>query len=61
MIIFLLYKKEAEDIRKKRTLFRQFSKTKKQIFVVLITTYGSLESKHRLGLIDNEVRMEDLF
>ncbi len=58
---FLLSKKEAEGIRKKRTLFRQFSRTKKQIFVVLITTYGSLKSKHSLGLIDNEVRMEDLF
>ncbi len=58
---YLLSKNEAERIRKKRTLFRQFSKTKKQLFMVLITTFGVLENKHNLGLIDNEVRMEDLF
>jgi len=58
---YLLSKNEADKIRKKRTLFRHFSKTKKQIFLVLITTFGMLESKHSVGLIDNEVRMEDLF
>ena len=58
---YLLSKNEADNIRKKRTLFRHFSKTKKQIFLVLITTFGMLKSKHSTGLIDNEVRMEDLF
>ncbi len=58
---YLLSKKEADKIRKKRTLLRHFSKTKKQIFIVLITTFGMLESKHSTGFIDNEIRMEDLF
>lgn len=58
---YLLTKKEAEKIKKKRTLFRQFSKTKKQIFVVIITTFGISEGKYSSGFIDNEVTMNDLF
>ncbi len=58
---YILSKEQAAQIRRKRTLFRQLTKTKKQLLMVLITTYGMIEGKHSLGLIDNRVDMDDLF
>ncbi len=58
---FLLSKTYAEEMRRKRTLLRNLTKTKKQIFLVLITTFGLIPGKHSVGLIDNTVTMDDLF
>ncbi|MEM9721587.1 MAG: ATP-binding protein [Bacteroidota bacterium] len=58
---FLLSKEEAEKIRIKRSLFKKLSKTRKQIFLVFITSYGLLENKHSIGLIDQHLTMDDLF
>ena len=58
---FILNKEEAEKLKRKRSVFRRVSKTKKQLFLVLISTYGLVPNKHSLGLIDNEISMDDLF
>ena len=58
---YLLSKEEAGKMRTKRRLFREISKTRKQIFLVFITTYGLIENKHSLGLIDQHLSMDDLF
>ncbi|MCB0841107.1 MAG: ATP-binding protein, partial [Bacteroidetes bacterium] len=58
---YTLTKEESEKIRRKRTVFQYFSKTKKQILIVLVTTFGLNQNKHSLGLVDNVVGMEDLF
>ena len=58
---FVLSKEDAGKLRRKRTLLKRISKTKKQIFIVLITTFGMVTNKHSLGLIDNVVGMDDLF
>ena len=39
--------------RVKRSVFRQVTGTKKQIFMVMICTYGLEKNKHSIGLIDN--------
>lgn len=56
-----LSKEEAEKLRKRKSIFRTISKTKKQIFIVIITTYGLNQNRHSLGLIDNVVTMDNLF
>ena len=58
---FSVTKDYAEQLRKKISVFSEISKTKKQIFLTLITTFGTIENKHSLGLIDNDLTMDVLF
>ena len=57
----MLSKTEAEKLRKRRCIFKNVTNIKKQLFIVLITTYGLIQNKHSLGLIDNVAVMDDLF
>ncbi len=54
-------KEYAENLRRKKSIFRHVTGTKKQIFIVLITTFGLLKNKHSLGLVDNVLDMNALF
>lgn len=58
---FVLTREMAENIRKKRSVLKQYTQTKKQVSVVLITTYGIQQNKHSLGLVDKLINMEALF
>ncbi len=57
----ILSKTDSENLRRKRAVFRMVSKTKKNMFIVLVTTLGLVPNKHSTGLIDNVVVMDDLF
>jgi len=57
----ILTKDDAENIRKKKSIFKFITKTKKQVFVTLITTFGIHQSKNTLGLIDNVLTVDALF
>jgi AAA+ ATPase superfamily predicted ATPase len=57
----VLTKANADDLRRKKSVFRHVTGTKKQIFIVLITTFGLIKNKHNLGLIDNVLDMNALF
>ncbi|MCB0581145.1 MAG: AAA family ATPase [Phaeodactylibacter sp.] len=59
--VFSLSKEQADKLRKKRRSFREASRSRKQLFLVLITTFGLAPNKHSLGLIDNVVTMGELF
>lgn len=59
--VFSLSKEQADKLRKKQRSFREASGSRKQLFTVLITTFGLSPNKHSLGLIDNVVTMEELF
>jgi uncharacterized protein len=58
---YVLTRQEAEKIRKKKSIFQQNSGTTKQLFLVLITTFGLKANQHSLGLIDNAIDMDKLF
>ena len=58
---FTISKSYAAQLRKKISVFSEVSKTKKQIFLTMITTFGLLENKHSQGLVDNELLMGVLF
>lgn len=57
----VLTKLDADNLRRKKSVFRYVTGTKKQIFIVLITTFGLIKNKHSLGLVDNVLDMNDLF
>ncbi len=58
---WVLSKADAENLRRKKSIFRHVTGTKKQLFIVLITTFGLLKSKNSLGLVDNVLDMNVLF
>jgi hypothetical protein len=58
---WLLTKIEADNLRRKQRVFRQVTGTKKQIFVVLITTFDLIQNQHSIGLVDNVLDMNALF
>jgi len=58
---FVVSKSYAAKLRKKMSIFRQATKTKKQIFYMLITTFGLRKNQHSIGLIVKDLTLDDLF
>ncbi len=58
---FSITKKYAEELRRKLGVFIQETKTRKAVFLTLVSTYGLAENQHSLGLVQNVVEMEALF
>ena len=58
---YIVSKKDAENMRKKVAFFRSETRTKKQIFISYITTYGIIKGKYRIGLVDKELLADVLF
>ena len=58
---FSISKSYAENLQHKKRIFKRLSKTKKQIFITLITTYGLSPNKHSLGLVDNVLALKHFF
>lgn len=58
---FSIDKKYAEALRQKVSLFRQYSGTRKSVFLTAITTFGVADNIHKTGLIQNEVTMDAFF
>ena len=57
---FIITKAYAKGLRRKAALFKHYSKTKKQVFLTFITTYGLLPNEHST-LVDRELALDDLF
>ena len=58
---YTITKDYAQKIRRKKTGFAETTKTKKHIFITLVTTYGLLKNEQSLGLIDQVITLKDLF
>ena len=58
---FLIDKAYSEKLRSKIATFKTVTKTKKSVFLTMITTYGVEKNKYANLLVRNEVRMDDLF
>jgi uncharacterized protein len=51
----------TEQLRLKKSIFKQATETKKAVFTTLLTTYPALQNKYYLEEIDSEVSMNQLF
>ena len=58
---YAITKDYAAQLRRKRFVFEQVTKTKKSVVTTLITTYPAIHNKYYLEEIHSEVTMEDLF
>jgi len=56
-----LSKSYAMALREKMTIFRRATKTRKQLFWTLISTFGLKHNEHSLGLVNTVLEMDDLF
>lgn len=58
---YIITKSYAADLRRKIALFQHYSKTKKQVFLTFISTFGLLQNEHSSGLVDKELTLDALF
>lgn len=58
---FVIDKSYAKNLESKRDIFIEQTKTKKQIFLVMISANGIKKNKHSEALIDQVVTLDDLF
>jgi uncharacterized protein len=58
---FEITKSYAESLKNKISVFRKESKTKKSIFMAMITTFGVKSNEYAISLVQNSLLMEDLF
>ena len=59
--VFTIDKDYSEKLRSKIATFKQATKTRKAVFLTMITTYGVEKNKYANLLVQNEVTMDDLF
>ncbi|NQX42879.1 hypothetical protein SAMN05421820_113131 [Pedobacter steynii] len=58
---FIIDKPYAVALQDKMNIFKEQTKTKKTLFLTMVTTYGTKDNIYKTGLVQNEVLMEDLF
>jgi uncharacterized protein len=51
----------SEQLRLRKSIFKQATQTKKAVFTTLLTTYPALKNKYYLAEVDNEITMDKLF
>lgn len=58
---FVIDKKYASELERKKDVFIKQTGTRKNVFVTMVTTYGVKENEYSKKLVDVEVTMENLF
>ncbi|MFK7832007.1 MAG: ATP-binding protein [Winogradskyella sp.] len=58
---FTITKSYAQTLRQKLTGFKEATKTKKQLFLVMVSTYGITDNMHKIDLVSNDISLNDLF
>lgn len=58
---FTITKKYAEELEQKQKVFVDKTKTKKTIFLTMITTYGVAKNSYYKNMVQSEVKMDALF
>ena len=59
--VFVIDKKYAPELDNKVNVFRKETKTKSNVFLTMITTYGIQRNEYYLGRVQNEIVIEALF
>jgi uncharacterized protein len=58
---FTVSKDYAQNLQNKKWIFEAESKTRKHLFLTLVTTFGITHNQHSLGLVDQVLTTDDLF
>jgi uncharacterized protein len=58
---FTITKAYDQQLRNKIAAFKENIKTKKSVFLTMITTYGLVKNEYSRSIVQNEITMDDLF
>lgn len=58
---FVITNGYASELKRKKEVFKRESKTKKTVFVTMLTTFGVQENQYYHGYVDNQLTMDTLF
>ncbi|WP_316750491.1 AAA family ATPase [Pedobacter gandavensis] len=58
---FSIDKSYATELKDRLNIFKEQTKTKKTLFLTMVTTYGTKDNIYKTGLVQNEITMKDLF
>lgn len=58
---FVIDSKYAEELRNKLGTFRTETKTRKSVFITMISTFGLQPNNYSTGLVQNDIKMDALF
>ncbi len=58
---FIITKSYDEILRNKLRIFKENTKTRKSVFLTLISTFGLVSNEYSRSIIQNEITMDDLF
>jgi uncharacterized protein len=58
---FTIDKKYAASLQQKKYIFQQETKTRKHLFITLISSVGLQANEHSIGLIDQQITLDNLF
>lgn len=61
IVEFEITRKYAKELENKMNVFRESTKTRKALFMTMVTTYGVKNIGSHVGLVQNEIRMDALF
>jgi uncharacterized protein len=59
--VFTIDKKYAEVLQQKRWVFMDSTKTKKSVFMTMLTTFGVQTNEHYMAQVQNQIQMGALF
>ncbi len=59
--LFEITKKYRKDLERKKRVFQQVTKTRKALFITLITPFGIKKNSHSTALVDSQVTLDSLF
>jgi uncharacterized protein len=58
---FTVSKEYAQNLQSKKWVFEAETKTRKHLFLTLVTMFGITHNEHSLGLVDQVLTVDDLF
>lgn len=58
---FTVTRAYAQELRERVTSFRELSRTRKQVVLTMVTSFGLRANEHSIGLVQAEVEMQALF
>lgn len=58
---FVIDKRYAEELRRKRDVFREVTRTRKTLFMTMVTASGLRDNEYRRELIDHSIELKSLF
>jgi hypothetical protein len=59
--LFAIDKKYAGELENKMDIFRRHTKTKKSLFITMVTTFGIKNNEYASRLVQNSITMDALF